>query len=177
MLRYGFIRTKDEIKFLILLCMEHFHEPISFEDLIDVCTWCDDGFSYFELCEAFQELQESQHVVPEEDGRFALTEKGHQTSAAFHRSLPLTVREAAEASALRVIRKHRRDAAVHSAIAKIDENEYTVTLTMDGVFSLRMSVVSTQQATLLERNFKKHAEKIYDRVLDAMLSDYEETET
>ena len=177
MLRYGFIRTKDEIKFLILLCMEHFHEPISFEDLIDVCTWCDDGFSYFELCEAFQELQGSAHIVAEEDGRFSLTEKGRQTSAAFHRSLPLTVREAAEASALRVIRKHRRDAAVYSSVNKLGDNEYDITLTMEGVFSLRMSVVSTQQAALLERNFKKHAEKIYNRVLDAMLSDYEETET
>ena len=44
MIRYGFIRTKDEIKFLILTCMTYLPVPVSFDSVVDICTWCVEGF-------------------------------------------------------------------------------------------------------------------------------------
>ncbi len=177
MIRYGFIRTKDEIKFLILTCMTDLPFPVSYEAIVDICTWCDDGFGYFELSEAFSELQASNHIEKSvEDGAelFSITQKGRDTAQAFQNRLPYTVREAAALSALRVVRKIRRDAKVMSRTEQIGENDYIVELTMEDVFSVRMNVVNPQQASLLETNFKKHAEIMYQELLALLTKKYEE---
>lgn len=177
MIRYGFIRTKDEIKFLILTCMTDLPFPVSYEAIVDICTWCDDGFGYFELSEAFSELQASNHIEKHvEDGveLFAITQKGRDTAQAFQNRLPYTVREAAALSALRVVRKIRRDAKVTSKTEQIGENDYVVELSMEDVFSVRMNVVNPQQASLLETNFKKHAETMYQELLTLLTKNYEE---
>lgn len=176
MVRFGFIRTKEEIKFLILTCMAYLPFPVSFASIVDICTWCDDGFGYFELSEAFSELQDSHHVEKSLDGEaevFAITEKGRQTAQAFQSRLPFTVREAAELSALRVIRKIRRDAQISTSTEQRGEKDYIVHLTMQDVFSIQMHVVSLAQASYLESHFQQHAEDMYQQLLSAMTSEYE----
>lgn len=175
MIRYGFIRTKDEIKFLILTCMTYLPFPVTFDSVVDICTWCDDGFGYFELTEAFSELQETDHIVKEADGQelYSITDKGRETARIFSARLPYTIREAAELSALRVIRKLRRDAQITSSTERLGDKDYVVNLSMEGVFSLHMNVVSESQASLLEQNFKKHAEQIYQELLTSVTKDYE----
>ncbi len=177
MIRYGFIRTKDEIKFLILTCMTYLPFPVSYDAIVDICTWCDDGFGYFELSEAFSELQHSNHVEKiENNGEelFAITKKGRETATAFQNRLPYTVREAAELSALRVIRKIRRDAQVSVTTEQNGETDFVVQMTMQDVFSIRMNVVSLQQAAFLEQNFKKHAEEMYQQLLSTLTHNYEQ---
>jgi hypothetical protein len=177
MVRYGFIRTKDEIKFLILTAMTYLPFRVSYDAIVDICTWCDDGFGYFELSEAFSELIDSGHIdqfTSDSDDLFSITEKGRETAQVFSARLPYTVREAAELSALRVIRKIRRDAEVIAHTEKRDEKDYVVTLEMQDVFSIQMNVVSEQQASLLEQNFKKHAENIYQDMLSTLTRNYDE---
>lgn len=177
MIRYGFIRTKDEIKFLILTGMTYLPFPVSYDAIVDICTWCDDGFGYFELSEAFSELLESDHIdriTGDSDDLFSITEKGRETAQVFASRLPYTVRESAELSALRVIRKIRRDAQVTTHTEKQDEKDYVVTLQMKDVFSVQMNVVSESQASLLEQNFKKHAENIYQDLLSTLTRNYDE---
>ena len=45
---------------------------------------------------------------------------------------------------------------------------------MQDVFSVQMNVVSESQASLLEQNFKKHAESIYQELLSALTRNYDE---
>lgn len=177
MIRYGFIRTKDEIKFLVLTCMTYLPFAVSYDAIVDICTWCDDGFGYFELSEAFSELQTSKHVEKtEQDGvdLFSITEKGRQTAEAFQNRLPYTVREAAELSALRVIRKIRRDAQISVITEQKGDKDYVVDMSIQDIFSIRMNVVSLQQAAFLEQNFKKHAEEMYQQLLSALTRNYEQ---
>ena len=47
---------------------------------------------------------------------------------------------------------------------------------MEEVFSLHMHVVSRAQAALLEKNFKKNAEKMYQTILNALIEDDPEIE-
>ena len=49
MARYGFIKTKEDVKFLILYSMCYLPDPATFEIMLDVCTWCDDGFTWFDF--------------------------------------------------------------------------------------------------------------------------------
>lgn len=178
MVRYGFIRTKEDIKFLILYALGFLTEPVSFDAVVDICTWCDDGFGYFELSEAFSDLVRTGHLseTPGEDGPlYAITERGREASAVFEKKLPFTVREAAQKSALRVVRRQRRDAAVRTEVHTIAENDLVVTLQMEDVFSIQMHVVSQAQASLLERNFKENAEKMYQILLNTLIANYSES--
>lgn len=175
MIRYGFIRTKDEIKFLILTGMTYLPFPVNYESIVDICTWCDDGFGYFELSEAFSELQESAHIEECEPAQFRITDKGRETAEVFRSRLPFTVREAAEVSALRVIRKLRRNAQITSEVQELGEHDFAVTMNMEGVFSLTMNVVSQAQATLLQNTFFKNAEAIYGEILSAVTKEYDDT--
>ena len=79
MVRYGFIHTKEDIKFLVLFAMDLLPFPVSFSTIVDLTTWCDEGFGYFELSEAFYEMVPTGHIeeIPDEgETLYAITEKG-----------------------------------------------------------------------------------------------------
>ena len=78
MIRYGFIHTKEDIKFLVLFAMDLLPFPVTFETVVDLITWCDDGFGYFELSEAFYEMIPTGHIDESiENGAklYAITDK------------------------------------------------------------------------------------------------------
>lgn len=172
MARHGFIRTKEEIKFLILYATGFLPFPVDLESIVDLCTWCDDGFGFFELKEAFDEMLDTAHMTQPVPGSYAITDKGRETMVLFERNLPFTVREAAQKSALRVVQQLRRDAAIVTHVEQKAENDLVVTMEMQDVFSLQMNVVSRGQASLLERSFRAHAEQIYQVLLRAVTEDY-----
>lgn len=79
MVRYGFIHTKEDIKFLVLFAMDLLPFPVSFSTIVDLTTWCDEGFGYFELSEAFYEMVPTGHIeeIPDEgETLYAITGKG-----------------------------------------------------------------------------------------------------
>lgn len=170
--RRGFIHTKDEIKFLVLYAMRFLDFPVNFEAIVDICTWCDDGFSYFDLQEAFQEMVSSGHITQHTNNGellYSITVSGSDAAQVFEKDLPSPVRESAQASALRVVQRIRRDAAIATSTTQNSENDFVVNLTMQDVFSVQMHVVNRTQASLLERNFRNHAEDIYHVLLDSFI--------
>ena len=73
-----------------------------------------------------------------------------------------------------MIRKIRRDAQITAHTEQRGDKDYIVTLDMQDVFSVQMNVVSESQASLLEQNFKKHAESIYQELLSTLTRNYDE---
>lgn len=176
MARFGFIRTKDEIKFLIL----SLHDvPSVSGDLRRNCWHLYVVWWRLRLLRAVRGVfwaagfSARWEIDRNDTELFAITEKGRETAQAFQSRLPFTVREAAELSALRVIRKLRRDAQVSAETEQISEKDYVVTMTMQDVFSIQMHVVSQTQAAYLEQHFQKHAEDVYQHLLSTMTSEYE----
>ena len=165
MIRYGFIHTKEDIKFLVLFAMDLLPFPVTFETVVDLITWCDDGFGYFELSEAFYEMIPTGHIDES-------IENGAKLYAITDKQLPYPVREAAQRSALRVVRQIRRDAAIHTSVTEHGEHDLTVRMEMEQVFAIEMAVVSHEQATMLERTFKANAEAIYQKLLGVMTQEY-----
>ena len=95
MVRYGFIHTKEDIKFLVLFAMDLLPFPVSFSTIVDLTTWCDEGFGYFELSEAFYEMVPTGHIeeIPDEgETLYAITEKGREATRIFEKQLPYPVR-------------------------------------------------------------------------------------
>ena len=176
MVRYGFIHSKEDIKFLVLFAMDLLPFPVSFNAIVDLTTWCDEGFGYFELSEAFYEMLPTGHIEEVADSvetLYRITEKGRETTRIFEKQLPYPVREAAQRSALRVVRQIRRDAAIRTRVSERSEHDLTVRMEMDQVFAIEMDVVNRSQAALLERTFKSNAEAIYQTLLSAMTANYE----
>lgn len=175
MIRYGFIHTKEDIKFLVLFAMDLLPFPVTFETVVDLITWCDDGFGYFELSEAFYEMIPTGHIDESTESgvkHYTITEKGREATRIFEKQLPYPVREAAQRSALRVVRQIRRDAAIHTSVTEHGEHDLTVRMEMEQVFAIEMAVVSHEQATMLERTFKANAEAIYQKLLGVMTQEY-----
>ena len=163
MIRYGFIHTKEDIKFLVLFAMDLLPFPVTFETVVDLITWCDDGFGYFELSEAFYEMIPTGHIDESiENGAklYAITDKGREATRIFEKQLPYPVREAAQRSAL------------HTSVTEHGEHDLTVRMEMEQVFAIEMAVVSHEQATMLERTFKANAEAIYQKLLGVMTQEY-----
>lgn len=176
MARYGFIKTKDDVKFLILYALGYLPEAATFETALDVCTWCDDGFGWFEFKEAFDELVQTGHLTQADgagEARYTVSPRGREALGAFENRLPYTVREAAQRSALRVVRQARRDAVISARTEPLHPNDFLVKMGIDEVFSLEMHAVSADQAAMLERTFRAHAEEIYQTILHAMTRDYD----
>ena len=91
MVRYGFIHTKEDIKFLVLFAMDLLPFPVSFSTIVDLTTWCDEGFGYFELSEAFYEMVPTGHIeeIPDKgETLYAITEKGREATRIFEKQLP-----------------------------------------------------------------------------------------
>ena len=95
MVRYGFIHSKEDIKFLVLFAMDLLPFPVSFSTVVDLTTWCDEGFGYFELSEAFYEMLPTGHIAEhKEDGepKYSITDKGREAIRVFEKQLPYGVR-------------------------------------------------------------------------------------
>ena len=178
--RVGFIREKDDIKFLILYCMTFLTEPVTMASLADIAM-CDGAFGYFEFADAPAELCASGHIKEEKQGdtfTYTLTYKGRATAEVFERELPTPVREAAKRSAARVVRALRRDAAILTELVTREDGTQGVKLAfMDDrvpVFGFELMVLDEEQGRLYMRNFRDHAETIYKELTRVLLQNYDE---
>ena len=180
MKRIGFIREKEDIKFLILYCMTFLHEPITMSNLADM-SMCDNAFGYIEFANAARELVDSGHIKEEflnGSYYYSLTYKGRATSEVFEKELPSPVRDAARKSAARVIHAIKRDAAIVTEQTTRSDGTLGVKLAfMDEdvpVFGFELMVMDKNQGELFIKNFREHAETIYKRMVDVLLDNYDE---
>lgn len=180
--RHGFIRDKLEIKYLVLFILKQLTEPVPFAQLAEM-TMCDDAVDYFEFADAAMELVSSGHISEADDeagaALYQITQKGRQAADTCENSLPYSVRMAAQRSILVVVSRMRRDASIRTEVLEKDGSVAAVCRLSDDsgvILSLELMTVTRQQAVLLENNFKRSAEQIYNAILAAMLEDYSKEE-
>ena len=169
--RYEYIRTKEDIKFLVLYAIDLLPCAVTFDDVVDLVTSCDDGFTWFELREAFEELTESGLLDrAEEPGepRYIGNARGREVCAAFINRLPHSVRHLAQEAALRVTHRIHRDAVLTATFQAKGQADYPVQLELEQLFSLSLHAVSEEQAAIMVRNFKQHAEELYLYLVDVL---------
>ncbi len=173
--RYGFIHEKAEIKYLVLFAMDLIPFPVSYDAIVDIVTWCDEGFGFFELSEAFYELVPTGHITEDKTSGqtplYSITDKGREAAKIFEKQLPFPVREAAQRSSIRVVRQIRRDAAVHTSVTENGENDLKVRMELDEVFAVELNVINRQQASMLQSAFRKKAEQLYQTLLLALTTE------
>ena len=183
MIRYGFIHTKEDIEFLVLFAMDLLPFPVTFETVVDLITWCDDGFGYFELSEAFYEMIPTGHIDESiENGAklYAITDKGLRNSRICESSLPYSVRLRCDKNLAACNRHLRRKSQVKASTEKRPNGTYTVRLElsddMGSVMDLRLAIPREDMAAMLTERFQKSPERLYGEIMRALMSSEPEDE-
>ncbi len=176
MQKFGFIHEKLDIKILILFILRRLPGVIDHDTLWDLVQ-CDEGVVYFYFAECLADLVDTAHI-DEVDGGYRITEKGARNAETVESSLPYSVRMKAERMLAPLADKLRRDAMIVTEHFMTDSG-LTVHLAMsDGageIVDMRLLIASEHQAKIIETNFRRDAEKIYQKIID-MVSEEKEME-
>ena len=168
---FGFIHERIEIKVLILFIMRRLPEPVTL-DVLAGLTLCDDGIGYFDVTECISGLIETKHLKLE-GGKYSLTPKGEQNGEVLEKNLPYSVRTKAEAAAALVRANLNRNSMIKAHRTSIEDGGYKVHLSLsDGIgdiISIELFAANEQQAGVLEKKFRKDAEKIYHSIIKMLV--------
>jgi len=143
---------------------------------------CEDALDYFTFADAAMGLKDTGHMAEDDSGSillYSITPKGLDMVDVAEGRLPYSVKTAAQRAVFTVVARMRREASIHTETVQRGDDLFIRCSLEDPyctILSMELMVVTPQQATLLERNFRENAEKIYNRVLDAMLTDYKALE-
>lgn len=169
--RLGFIHSKLEIKILILFVLNRLPRPVLLSDLTELIM-CDDGIGYFDYIESLTELLKTQHIS-EENGYYSTTQKGVKNGTVTESSIPYSVRLKAERKTMKLSRVMKRNAMIKTDTSLREDGGYTVHLSLsDGmgdILSMEILAGSEAQAHMIEKNFHKDAEELYDDIMRLLL--------
>jgi len=167
----GFIHDELEIKMLILFIMQRLPDGVELDMLADL-TLCDEGINYFDFAGCLAELCESGHMS-EYDGAYQITDKGRRNGAIAESGLPYSVRIKAEKAARIAADAMKRRGLVKTSHTPREDGGFTVALSMsDGIaeiISLNILAGTEEQANIMEKRFRRHAERIYNEISEILL--------
>lgn len=163
--RFGFIHEKLDIKILILYILRRLPYTVDPETLLELCQ-CDGGIGYFDYSDCLSELVDTGNVAQDEEG-YRITAKGAKNSDAVESSLPFSVRTKASKLLAPVAERLSRAAMLVAKHENTDGGcmvELAMSDGMGEVMHLRMLCAGEEQAKLIEKNFRRCAEGIYQDI-------------
>ncbi|MBR5753394.1 MAG: DUF4364 family protein [Clostridia bacterium] len=172
----GGLRSKTDIKLLILFLLEQLEEPVPVRIISDVIT-DQELANYFEAMDAISELKESGNLtVTSVDGQdaLAITEKGTRAVSYVEEDLPKSVRNTALATVTRFLKldRHAKENAVEITPSGDGFNVcFSLTTGDTKLMELNMFVVSRDQAEQLKRNYLEDPTHLYASILTALMLD------
>lgn len=180
---YGFIHKPEDIKFLILYCLNLLPFAITDADVYELAS-VDGGFDYFEFSQAFAELVEARHISSvntKPQQTYIISTTGNEIIQVMADRLPPSVKDRADAKAVEIIHRIRRQRSLRTSHTYDEERKVYKThlaVTDEGIeqFALDIILYSERQCYLVENVFKTKAEKIYGLVLDELASYDNKTE-
>lgn len=170
------LRDKTDIKILICYMLAYIKKPLSLKDLCDVLI-PEDIVNYFDLAEAWGELIASGHIVCDkaDEKKCLITPLGSEAGESFERKLPLSIREKAIKSTLRMLAIAERDAETPCFIKPADCGGYDVTCTIkDGestLLSTTLWVADTESANSVIEHFRSNPIISYSGIIAVMTGD------
>ena len=164
---FGFIREKIDIKILILYILNRLPAPVS-QNMLTELTIIDNATNYFDYIECLTELEKMDLIILTEDDKYRITPKGIRTATEMESQLPYTIRIKASSGAERAAKILAREAMIKTSHKEKPEGGFTVSLSLsDGLgemMHLDILAGSAQQASDMEKRFRKHAESLYLRI-------------
>ncbi len=177
MQRLGFIHDMMDVKVLILYVMARVNYPVTVQQIYELC-YQDECLSYFDVCEAVPELEESDHLLKLEGDCYEITEKGKANGALTQDSIAFSVRQRAENAVNKFNRQIRRSSYVKTQVLPRENGDCSVIMSLDdelgNLMTLELMAPDQRQAVRLTRLFEKKAEIIYNLTMTALLEDEDE---
>lgn len=168
--RLGFIHEELDLKILILFILRRLPGEVSQTYLSDLCRECDGAIGYFDYTECLADLIDN-GLVGETKTGLSITEKGAKNVDLVETSIPYSVRSKA-VKLLAPKQKQLRRAAMIKASHEEKKNGCFVDLAMsDGegdIIQLRLLCGGEDHAARIEKNFRRHAEQYYQRIIDML---------
>ncbi|MBQ8469377.1 MAG: DUF4364 family protein [Clostridia bacterium] len=172
----GGLRSKTDIKLLILYLLEQMGTPVPVRIISDVIT-DQELANYFEAMDAISELKENGNLeITSIEGQEALliTETGTEAVSFVEEDLPLSVRHRALESVRHFLRlaRHAKENAVEITPSGDGFNvRFSLTTGDTDLMELNMYVVSRDQAELLKNNYLEDPTHLYASILTALMLD------
>lgn len=172
----GGLRSKTDIKLLMLYLLEQMDAPVPVRIISDVIT-DQELANYFEAMDAISELKESGNLEvlsPEGQDALVITDTGREAVTFVEEDLPLSVRTRALESVERFLRldRHARENAVEITPSGDGYNvSFSLTTGDTRLMELNMYVVSRDQAEVLKNNYLEDPTHLYASILTALMLD------
>lgn len=172
MRQVGFIRTKNELKFLILYYVERLIAPVSFDELQELTT-CDPAIDRFEFIECVNFLADTEHLSCSKDGLYEITRKGIINGRACADEIPYSVRLRAEALAEQENKRLKRAQQVRSKVEPLKNGTFGVTLRFSDdddvpLWVMELAVPNEARARDLTKRFQESPEQMYSQLIGVL---------
>ena len=165
----GYVFSPLDLKILLLFLLRRLPSEIESERLMLLCQ--EDGVvSYFDYTIGLEELCESGQITLEE-GWCRITDRGRVTAEALESSLPYSVRFHAEQTAAAEAEQMQRDNSITASHGSEDTGCHVELRLNDGIsdiLSLRLLCADEAQAREIEKNFRRHAETCYQKIVSLL---------
>lgn len=153
----GFLKTNMDIKLLVLFALSKFHQPASFEELLQV-TMVDDGVNYFLLKQSVDELLIPENITVEQDC-YTITKRGLQNLETCLTDIPLSIRQKCTDAMIEVNKAQDKRRFVRSECSLKADGTAMVHLTLlndTGVlFEMQMMIPTLAEAEKICESFQK----------------------
>lgn len=161
-----------EIKIFVCFLLHRVGQPMTFEQMNEV-VFQNGVANYFEFAEAVGELEHSGHIrlLPKDQaGRrlYTITDIGIQTAEAFHKDIPLTIREKALTAAQEVLIKSKLKSENLVSIQKAEDGylvELRITDVGSDLLKLTVFMPDKKQASQVCSRFQEDPARLYKSVL------------
>lgn len=171
----GGLINRTEIRLLVCYILKSIRQPISGQ-LIQELFHYEGLANYFEVGQAIQDLTELGNIRPVdgEPDAYEITDAGCAIVETLQRDLPVTVREKAVKSAIKLLTRLRRERENKVEITKAERGYCISCSVMDRgaeLMTIRLMVADEMQAQTVKNIFLDDPSAIYTGVVELMTHD------
>lgn len=176
----GYVRTEKDIKLLVLYVLSHLRDALPLDVIVYAVT-TDPAVEYMTLLSCIAQMVESEHVRRlEDEGRevYCISRLGEQTLSACLDEIRPSVRTKAGIAAATYWRHHRNGSGTVTETRELEPGKFETVMSLldgeDALLQVRMLTVSREQSDMLENNFRRGSDRLYNAILSALLDDWRE---
>ena len=165
----GGLRNRSNVRLLICYIINSIKKPIR-KDLVITAMQKNGVANYFEILDAFNDLQNKQNIIQTdaEKDLYTVSKSGKLIAANLSDELPITIRERAMETVTELLMQERNETENVVDIVKIG-NGFMVDCHIKGegndLFAFQLYVPDAKQARLVKKNFQSNAEMIYKMMI------------
>lgn len=169
----GGLWNKNDIRILLCYILSSVDAPLSGEDISQIMQEKSLA-NYFEVGDALAALLQQGNVARDEEGCYRVTPAGREIADSLDATLPLSVRDKALESALRLMADARARRENRVDVTKTDKGCQVVCHISGGeldLMTVSLYVPDEAQAELVKRNFHRDPAGIYKLLLSSLTGD------